>query len=233
MPAPDVRLFPFISSMKHVVVFALIGSVALCNGICTDCTGFRQVCCGSVCAVGYNCVGRSCRNNLDCSRSRVETCCNNRCVSGSNCLGQSCSSDSDCQDDVESCCKGICTKDDCGLGVDASMIPFIVGPTVVVVAWIAIIVVVYVVHKKTVNRTSPQSPPPENGRHGRQDQQKLSDASAAPALQSNVPYEPPSDQPPLPPPPPYTATPTEGSDGMYAPQTDSFASAQSKTTGIV
>lgn len=62
MPAPDVRLFSFISSMKQVVVFELIGLVALCNGICTDCTGFRQVCCGSVCAVGFNCVGRSCRN---------------------------------------------------------------------------------------------------------------------------------------------------------------------------
>ena len=46
------------------------------------------------------------------------------------------------------------------------------------------------------------------------------------------PEGPPSDQPTVQP-PPYTATPTEGADGMYGPQTDSIAIAPSKTSSVV
>ena len=65
--------------------------------------------------------------------------------------------------------------------------------------------------------------------------------SAAPVTQSNPLYQPqgpPSDQQPPPnyaqseQPPPYTATPTEGSDGMYAPQ-NWFAAAPRQSAGIV
>ena len=190
----------------------------------SDCS-FNQSCCDDRCVQGKSCLGQRCTLNDHCSEG--QSCCGKKCKSGLGCIGEPCQSGrySDCQY-TESCCGGTCSKHECL--ITTADLPYILVPAVGFVLFLIIsAILIYLRYKRrrlqmgaiiSTNNITTNT--------------HVSTASVTQCNPLFQPEGPPSDQPTVPP-PPYTATPTEGAVGMYAHQTDSFASAQRKTSNAV
>ena len=190
-----------------------------------DCS-VNQACCRSLCLKGKSCLGQWCSIDSDCSFNQL--CCDRKCVQGkTSCLGQKCTVDDNCSEG-ETCCQGTCKKGHCPL-ISTADLPPILAVTVGVIAF-SIVCAILVYRCRKRRRLLMAANTPTNLITTNTNVSTVSVTQCNPLYQ---PEGPPSDQPTVQP-PPYTATPTEGADGMYAPQTDSlFASGQSKTEGAV
>ena len=173
-----------------------------------DCS-VNQACCGSFCIEKNSCLGQWCSIDSDCS-GFSQSCCGDKCVQGKSCLGQKCAVNGDCSDG-QWCCQGTCKKGHCPL-ISPDELPQVIAPTVgVVVFLIVCAVLVYRCRKR--QRLLMAANTPTNLITTNTNVSTVSVTQCNPLYQ---PEGPPSDQPTVQP-PPYTATPTEGADGMYAP----------------
>ena len=188
-----------------------------------DCS-VNEACCRSLCRLGSSCLGQGCSFDSDCSFN--QSCCDYKCVQGQSCLGQKCYVNDDCSEG-QSCCQDTCKKGDCPL-ISTADLPSILLPTGGVVIFL-IICAILIFRCRQRRRLLMTANIPTNLITTNTHVSTVSVTQCNPLYQ---PEGPPSNQPTVQP-PPYTATPTGGADGMYAPQTDSFASGQRKAEGVL
>ncbi|XP_068687866.1 keratin-associated protein 10-5-like [Montipora capricornis] len=212
----------------------------------SDCSA-NQACCDSFCVKGSSCLGQFCSTNLDCSED--QTCCNDKCVQGNTCVGQKCIINYDCSvgqtcctgkckdglgcigepcleeygdcQDLEHCCKGTCSKEDCATSI--VFWPYIIVAVAALVIALIITAIMFFRQRQRQLLLMGASVPANILANSTIPSATISVTQCNPLYQ---PQGPPSYQP-TEQPPAYPATPTnQGFGGMNtAPQTDPFASA--------
>ena len=186
---------------------------------------FNQSCCDDKCVQGKSCLGQKCKLNDHCSHG--QSCCGRKCKGGSGCVGEPCQSILDCQDTEEYCSEGTCSKDERTL--IKAFLPYILALAVGFSIFLIICAVLVYRCRKRRRLLIMGEIISTNNITTNTNMSRVSVTQCNPLYQ---PEGPPSDQPTVQP-PPYTETPTEGADGMYAHQTDSIATAPSKTSSVV